>query len=977
MRHGGVLIAAILAMIAGCGQGGTFRIFVEFPDDDAFEQTGLLRIYAVECAEQAACGALTDGRALPGDEGYPVEARLEIDLQGAGADWRLSDVGPGRRLFYAEAIDSEDAIILMGCTDIEAGGGGEQEVKIVLARVTRTCMKDEDCDDGDICTRDICNEEQDRCENPGVTEPPGEEGPVGDPTCDDGVDNDCDHKTDADDTDCKPCVSDSDCDDDNLCTKDRCEDDRCVHENLPEGTPCEDDGQYCNGSEECNGNGFCVSLGNPCPQTPCNSCHEDMDSCYDPAGSSCDDGRYCNGEDTCDGAGTCVHSGDPCPDAECRHCNEVEDACADPVGTPCADDGRYCTGPEECDGTGHCASTGDPCPPGDECNRCNETDRSCLSPQGAPCGDASNTECTDPDACDGSGSCDPNHESPQTPCEDGQYCNGADTCDGAGTCAHAGSPCPETECNRCNETAGSCHSPQGTPCGDASDTECTDPDTCDGVGSCRPNHEPPGAPCGDASNTECTDPDACDGSGSCDPNHESPGTPCEDGQYCNGADTCDGAGTCAHAGSPCPETECKHCQEITDSCHDPAGTGCEDGMYCTVNDACDGAGQCGAGTPRDCSMLDGQCAAGICDEGGDSCVADPFPDWTECDDGNPETFQSFCLSGACLAVGPLPDTNQRDCYEVDSNNVMTCWGNPGEPECAIIEGCGQDAQYGWDLTHGPDERFGVLDPAGTGEEVVMDWVTGLQWRRTHTSEYHWEDARDWCLGLVYAGYDDWRLPDRHELFSLVDFGRTASPAIDIDAFPGTPVEKFWTGTEDVCPDPFNNDKVWVVNFVVCSGVVSEDKDSMMSWHHVRCVRGTPRTPTYLEEGTAPEKTVLDQLTGLMWQRTVSSTKCHYWKEALVYCEGLEYAGYDDWRLPDIKELDSLVDATRCDPAIDPDDFGGTFSDLFWSSTSKPQDTLSPKAGVVNFHSGSVGYAKKDDFVGLSGAYIRCVRWGPW
>ncbi|MBN1421343.1 MAG: DUF1566 domain-containing protein [Planctomycetes bacterium] len=64
----------------------------------------------------------------------------------------------------------------------------------------------------------------------------------------------------------------------------------------------------------------------------------------------------------------------------------------------------------------------------------------------------------------------------------------------------------------------------------------------------------------------------------------------------------------------------------------------------------------------------------------------------------------------------------------------------------------------------------------------------------------------------------------------------------------------------------------------------------------------------------------------MWQKdtadvpgdgTVGGEDSVLWCDALRYCEGLTFAGYDDWRLPNIRELLSIVDYGRWDPAIDP------------------------------------------------------------
>ncbi|MBN1420307.1 MAG: DUF1566 domain-containing protein [Planctomycetes bacterium] len=56
-----------------------------------------------------------------------------------------------------------------------------------------------------------------------------------------------------------------------------------------------------------------------------------------------------------------------------------------------------------------------------------------------------------------------------------------------------------------------------------------------------------------------------------------------------------------------------------------------------------------------------------------------------------------------------------------------------------------------------------------------------------------------------------------------------------------------------------------------------------------------------------------------------------WQDALKYCDGLVFAGRDDWRLPNIRELLSIVDYGRTDPAIDP--VFGALSEWYWSSST--------------------------------------------
>jgi len=120
-------------------------------------------------------------------------------------------------------------------------------------------------------------------------------------------------------------------------------------------TPC-DDGLYCNGDDACDGNGICIHSGNPCLETECNRCQENIDSCFVAENTACNDNLFCNGDDTCDGNGGCsVHTGSPCPETECKHCQEDSDSCYDPVGTACANiDQITCDSAYTCNSTGTC-----------------------------------------------------------------------------------------------------------------------------------------------------------------------------------------------------------------------------------------------------------------------------------------------------------------------------------------------------------------------------------------------------------------------------------------------------------------------------------------------------------------------------------------------------------------------------------------------------------------------------------------------
>ena len=111
--------------------------------------------------------------------------------------------------------------------------------------------------------------------------------------------------------------------------------------------------------------------------------------------------------------------------------------------------------------------------------------------------------------------------------------------------------------------------------------------------------------------------------------------------------------------------------------------------------------------------------------------------------------------------------------------------------------------------------------------------------------------------------------------------------------------------------------------------------------------------------------VNDTKTGLMWQDdAVGSTMD--WSTAITTCENLTLGGYSDWRLPNIRELKSIADRTRANPAISPN-FTAITSDYYWSSTTY---SVSSYVCDVGFSGGNDGVSEKTDSL-----FVRCVRGG--
>ena len=114
-------------------------------------------------------------------------------------------------------------------------------------------------------------------------------------------------------------------------------------------------------------------------------------------------------------------------------------------------------------------------------------------------------------------------------------------------------------------------------------------------------------------------------------------------------------------------------------------------------------------------------------------------------------------------------------------------------------------------------------------------------------------------------------------------------------------------------------------------------------------------------------TITDSDTTLMWQKEDDDTR-RTWEQAITYCEGLSLGTYSDWRLPNIKELRTIVDTTTYNPAINTTYFPNTDFD-YWSSTTI--EVNSSFAWHVFFLSGDVDWIDDKS----ANRYVRCVRGG--
>lgn len=266
---------------------------------------------------------------------------------------------------------------------------------------------------------------------------------------------------------------------------------------------------------------------------------------------------------------------------------------------------------------------------------------------------------------------------------------------------------------------------------------------------------------------------------------------------------------------------------------------------------------------------------------------------------------------------------------------------------------GQDAVYAA-LGTCVRKNYSIKETGIENENIIVDKNLNLEWQETVPEEtYSWKDAVDYCKNLEYGGYDDWRIPAPKELFANIDNGRCDTETTD-SYFKERYV--FLT-SKTYAGDP---NQAWYADNSF--GGMSFHNFSGNNKIYVRCVRGeTIPEAAFILSTVGGDEIVTDSATGLIWQKGHASGK--RWKEALEYCENLDYAGHTDWRLPNINELVSLMNYDRYAPASD---FPDIPIEHFWSST-----TAIPSSGAawsVFIYTAQVISDNKDTFY-----HVKCVR----
>ena len=269
-------------------------------------------------------------------------------------------------------------------------------------------------------------------------------------------------------------------------------------------------------------------------------------------------------------------------------------------------------------------------------------------------------------------------------------------------------------------------------------------------------------------------------------------------------------------------------------------------------------------------------------------------------------------------------------------------------------------------TLGEDNDYTINPPffINNGDGTVNDTVTGLMWQKKDGGEMTIENAVIYCDTLSLGGYNDWRLPNAHEAFSILNH-QHANPSLDATVFTVTNAEYWWTSDKQA------NDatKIWVTN--AGGGVGNHPKTETVSaggtkQFHVIAVRGY-NSPTvllnhFIDNGNG---TITDNLTNLMWEK-IPSNSTYTWEQGLTYAENLTLGNMSDWRMPNIKELQSICDVGFMNPAINTVYFNISGTKKYWSSTTLPNQTT--KAWFWDTQFGITSYDLK-----TVTDYLICVR----
>ncbi|MEZ5702237.1 MAG: DUF1566 domain-containing protein [Burkholderiaceae bacterium] len=290
--------------------------------------------------------------------------------------------------------------------------------------------------------------------------------------------------------------------------------------------------------------------------------------------------------------------------------------------------------------------------------------------------------------------------------------------------------------------------------------------------------------------------------------------------------------------------------------------------------------------------------------------------------------------------------------------------------CTSLSANSLNNQQDGDRTQINPMGYSPVSPHSTAD-CVRDDVTGLVWEvktvggaRSATSTYRaslgFAGDPTTVNGYIatvndanLCGFNDWRLPSFEELHGLLNYGQGEGLFITTSAFPNTQRgagDWYWSATNSVD----NPNQAWLLGFYNGDDFRDDKTDS----HHVRLVRGRTWTgqrhiiTSLAYPGDAAGNAVIDRRTGLAWRRchegqTWNGAACTGSASIYTHVQALSHAqAVANWRLPNVKELASVIDHGQLFPALDPVSFPGALSITVWSST--PYISNSAAATGISF-----------------------------
>lgn len=313
---------------------------------------------------------------------------------------------------------------------------------------------------------------------------------------------------------------------------------------------------------------------------------------------------------------------------------------------------------------------------------------------------------------------------------------------------------------------------------------------------------------------------------------------------------------------------------------------------------------------------------------------------------------------AAALTYPIVDTGQVRCYD-DKTEIAFPKGGQSY--------FGQDAHY---LGNAPKYR-------DNGDGTISDLVTGLMWQKSPGAKQSLANAMKSVTTCRTGGYGDWRLPTIKELYSLILFTGTDPDPHSSDTRSQTPFintnyfsfsygnekkgeriidSQYGSSTKYVSTTMRADATVFGVNFAdgrIKGYPIESPRTRSAKKFYFIFVRGNQQYGQNMLKDNR-DGTITDLATGLTWMQVDSGVlnggprkdgKMN-WQESLKWAEGLEYAGKTDWRLPNAKELQSIVDYTRSpkttkSAAIDPmfkvsvieDEGGDRNYPFYWTSST--------------------------------------------